>query len=749
MYVRPNFTGLTQPIYNPAQIQGNLQFYVCTPDSELNQLTPIVATAAASQFVQALERNTPMRIAAYNYVAQNGFVNDYFRDFITKCMKAAYVAMEQNQTTSIQDVCSRMLPEWINMYSAALAMNTPSMLSQLSNEVAASVQQTAQRFLAWLQETDLGLARIYDRLVKEGQLRSDSLGTYFQNASGNTTINHFQQQQMVDLTKPSGFSTVVDSPIQQNGTPTRTVAGSGYYSRKIREESELIARENAARAAQYAQESTTSVMAGVEYVSPYAAKLRQEMGVVQKSSRWGGGVQNTTVSQPPVVQQPVYQQTTTHVPNYSAKSSETIADIERQAAAAEMLSKEAKDFDDMVTDFSATPVKVIAPTVKDHIEKKPIISTVVINGETLNVVSILVDVTYAESGWKPNRFQPYFPCWCARTHEIIYVVADTGEVVAIPTPYNEEEANKMFKYEAHAINPHLGKPTQELKEPVREEAKILYSQDPQDVRVLVDKNTKLSTSSSDLVQQCAMSARRHFAKDKKLQMLVSVGINHEFIGSDTPEEMKEVYDQLRAVRLKVTYDSSAKAISNITSNVLREKIDKIFTERFNSLLRDRLGIPGRVDSYIEEAADAPESVRENIGDIFADALIEAQSDFIAESIDVVMAEEIPDTATYRSMLTDEEDIKRFLETSLFLSTNHLVMISRFTADELAIGLGEGASQLDPDNYPSLHTAISKALNDESHCSSRFDSITMHSSDGATYGIYRSALNKDIILIKAL
>lgn len=767
MYVNPTFTGLTQPVVNPHQITQNFQFHCQTPDAELNNLTPSLAINIAMMFVQSLEKNNPIRVNAYNQVAVNGFVNNEFRGFVNQCVRAALVAFEANQTTSIQDIMTRYIPEWMNMFCAALAIMNPGILQMVDAGTQQSVQQLAVKYQHWIRETEGNYMATVQKMSGQGGIQGYSTQVYNPNQQPGFGTNFGGQQGMPgaaagQMSGSSGLGVTATNMVGQLDTVAAThVGATGYYQRKLQE-----ANVQASQVANQQQpahhigpdiivtESNTSVMEGQKYESPYAKKLREQFeaeGIVQSTasggSRWGSVAGASAPATKPGVNIPVAS-----VSGPQPTMPTTAQAIAQKDLVGQAVSASAKDFDDAVMDFTKDPTPVtvlVPPTPESHLEKKPVIAKTQMNGIELRVVSLLGAITVDEAGWKPNKYQHYFPAWCRRTHELLFVVADTGEVVAIPTPYKPEEALKMFDYEAHGINPNMGKPAREVEIKPREEAQVLYSQDPSDVKIDVRTAHQATSTVGDLHQMALMESIPQFTKDKALQMTVVPGTNYEYLGFITPEEASGTFEQLRAIRLKVTYTSSAEAISAISSPVLRARIDKLFTERFNELLRERLGIEGYIDSYIEEAADASEMVREHMGDLLADALIEQQSEFIAQTLDVIAAEEAPDIANNFCTSEDEEDVKIFMRNSLFITANHTVLTSRFTGDELAIGVGEHASQLDADCYPVLHKAISDALNDPTIKPIRHFSVILQSIDGAKFKLLRSALNDDVFLIKAL
>ncbi len=754
MYAQPSFSGLTQQVINPQQIAQNFQFQVQTPDPELSALTPTVAMAAANIFVQSLEKNHPIRVAAYNHVATNQFMNNEFRGFINYCIRGAMVAFESNQTNSIRDVCTRFLPEWINMYSAAIAITNPMVLQQLDAGTQQAAQQLAQKYTYWVKETEMKANMAAQQIMaRNGQVGNPNFTNqapaYGTNFGGTQLVG-----QPANLTGSSGLAVASTNMLGQspeNGN--LRMANSGYYQRKLQEENSKqlavpeIQPPHALGSDIQVTESSTSVMQNHQYVSPYAKKLKEEMEKAgaeynAKGSRWG------TLDEPVAA---VAQQTTTTTTGYASGPAATLPTTAQAIVQKNQQSAATKNFDEAVLDFSAdpTPVTFTQPTPETHLEKKAIIRTTMMNGIELRVVSILVDLTAKEAGWKPSKYQHYFPAWCRRTHELLFVVADDGDVIAVPTPFKPEDALKMFDYEAHGINPNMGKPAREADVIPREEAQVLYSADPENVKINVQTSRLAASAVAELHQVTLMESTPKFIKDKALQLNVIPGITYDYLGYANETDAALAYDQLRSVRLKVTYASSAEKIRDISSPVLRKKIDKLFTERFNELLRDRLGIDGYIDSYIEEASGASEMIREEMGDLLADALVESQSEFIAETMDVVTAEEVPEVSNNLCPSTDDDEVALFMKNSLFINSNHAVLTSRFTGDELAIGVGENASQLDADCYPVLHKAISDALNNPEIKGVRYSTIILQSIDGAKFKILRSALNADIVLIKAL
>lgn len=756
-------------MYNIQQIQQNFNFSAGTSDQELNNFTPQMAMAAAQIITQSIANQHPLRVNAMNVFGQNGFANQEFRGFITHVMRITHAMFLQKQVNNISQIISGKLPEFVQLASAALATRNPAVLQCLDQNTLMTTQQMAQQWFQMAQGAENLLAQAQQQMQMGGfqnngmmmqptqmnngfgvqqQNPLNSYGTTF--GGGNTGAfteagsTNFNAAPATQLTSSGGLSGRYQRKLQQEMTAAAT--------QQVPVEQPKITYINGQTTpANFNQsvESTTSIMLETPDVQP-----------VKVTHRPGASFQERLQAEMEATRQQVEK---------PLQQSSTQSILERQQAAAEAnkVSAHMVSFQDQVKEMGAEPVflePVHKSVVHDSstmtasivnrtatpeeviaaIEPKPVLKEFVLNGHTFRVVSILENVGYVEAGWAPSKYQSHFPAWCRRTHEIMYAVNDEGDVIAVAMPISEEQKSKMFSYEAHALDPTKGLPAKPVEVPVREEAKILYSQDLEpEVNVEIRPEELNATGSEDLTQQVVVDSAVAFEKEPATQYYASSGIVLTTITANTAEAAQEAYDQVRNVCLQVSFDAAAKAVAEIKMPSLRRRVDKLFTRAINDVLALQLGLDAAIDSFINEGGTIIEDVEQMDGQNYATILTTNQSKIIASVCDAHMPLEALEH--HQSMIDASEDISDAASAKMFyLSHKAGVMVSRYTEDEMAIGLAPyGACLLKQDCYPSLYAAIRKLFESKYITTT---AVTMLTVDGTAYKVAKSLVSPESYLI---
>lgn len=786
MYAQTTIAGLAVPLINPQQVPQNFNFSANTPDPELNGFTPQVATAAATLIISAAANQHPLRVNALNVLGQNGFVNNEFRTFITHVMRISLAMFEQQQITSISQVINGKLSEFVQMISSVVAMHNPSVVQMLDQQTHVFVQQSAQAWFAMVQKAEAIIAEVarqrggmgamqqmpaYGAMQQsqgftmpnqpygspvQGGVQLNQYGTNF-GSSGNTGAFVSAQQTQTQYPSPTS--------IPSSGNTV--VGGGNRYQRKLMEEQQ---QRNAQALAGYEHERGVSVMQQPQQQVQHTAPL-QHTPAATAPVRTGAGLSYAERLKAEMEQVSVGQM--------PAKAADTI--LQRQVEAVQQANSTPNDamtsFQQQVQQLGHEPV-FIEPAhqstvyergeldasafaepvaqkahsieqVLSKVEKKEVLKEFVLNGHTFRMTAMLVDTSFKDSGWKPSRFQSHFPAWCRRTHEIAYCISDENIVVAIALPLSEEKVNEMFEYEAHAIDPTKGLPSEPIAVPVREEAKVLYSQELEPVvNIRVREEELTATSDEDLVQQTLVEGAIAFEKEADLSYHASVGTVMSAVTAATAETAQRLYNQVRDVYLQVSFAAAAQKIKAIELPSLRRRVDRIYTEALNDVLAIQLGLDAAVDSFMEEAPTIIEDVHEEFGRTFSVALTELQSDFVASTCDAQLPVEVE--SHHEDLVdaqADGEDVTGITSTMFYLSHKSAVMVSRYTEDELAIGLAPyGACQLQQDTYPSLYAAIRAYFESNHGKQAKIRTLHLLSIDGKAYRVCQSPLNPIVFLI---
>lgn len=789
MYAQTTIAGLMVPLINPQQYQQNFNFSANTPDQELNQFTPQVAMAAAHLMTSAVANQHPLRVNALNVMGQNGFVNNEFRTFITHVMRISLAMFEQQQINSVNQIISGKLPELVQLVSATLALHNPAVVQMLDQGTNMQAQQMSQAWFNLVQHSENVIARAAQVRQQQGMgmggAQQMSPAGYAQPAGFGMQPQQ-PQQQLNSFGTNFGSSTTTGAfvtshhqqPAQSAATlPHTPVGGGSRFQRK------LMAEQQTQQAAQsltgYDHERGVSVMntpqpmqvqQPVQQAAPaastkqsvgaglsYAERLKAELGQVSVGTMPASATQTIIERQAQAVQ-------TMQQPSAMQSFQQQVTSMGQEPVYIDPPAHTSTVYERGEMDASATtaaPVAVVDNKVQDvisKIEPKPVLKEFTLNGHLFRMVSMLfttkvgeqeVPLDYKTSGWKPSRFQTHFPAWCRRTHEIAYCYNDEGIVVAITLPLSEDKVNEMFKYEAHAIDQTKGLPSKPIEVPVREEAKVLYTQELEpEVKVNEREEILNATSDSDLMEQVLSDATLAFAEDKETQYHISSGQVMSTINAHTPEMAQRLYDQVREVYLQVSFASAAKMIKKIELPSLRRRVNGLYKDALNEVLAIQLGLDAAIDNFIKEAPTIIEDVDKEFGESYSDTLAALQADFVCSVCDAYMPVEAE--AHHQSMIDVEaEDADAVSASMFYLSHKAKIMVTRFTGDELAIGLAPyGASQLAQDSYPNLYAAMSKYFNVMSGKKVKARTILLSTIDGVTYKVCQSPLNPAMFLIMA-
>ena len=760
MYAQATIAGLQVPVMNPAQMQQNFMFAAQTPDQELNQLTPQVAMAAANIIVQSLAQQHPLRVNAMNILGQNGFVNNEFRSFINQVMRMSLALFEAQQINSIQQVIQHKLPEYVQLMSAVLAVQNPAVVQLLDQNTFAQIQQMAQGWFNSVQQAEQIIAQAAQR---GGMMQQTQQGYGYGNQMqqpGNLNAYGTTFGQTGSMTSGAFVNAGQATQQNQSATAIAQVRPSRFQEKLQAEQQALLAGRDNERGVSVMQGQqgaapttpppamATPSSAGTSYQERLQRELNAAAGVVDTMPV--GAVQSIIDRQSKVVQQ-------TAVAAGYGQTAEGNIDWSTGPAAGNTPAHTSTVYERAILDpeLLQGTAAVQMPDPVELIEKKPVLREFELNGHKFRMTALLVSVKdqeigYKEAGWKPSKYQSHFPAWCRRTHEITYAVGEDGDVVAITLELSKEKKEEMFEYEAHSIDPTKGLPANPIVEAVSDEAKkVLYTEDkdPQ-VKVVVKKEYLNATSTEDLIEQVMTDAAVALEEDKTAAFYASTGLIHSIVTSRNEEVNTRSYDQVREVFLQVTLDKSAEAIKAIEVPTLRRRIDGIFTDALNDMLQLQLGLDAGITSFSEEAGTIVDDVREAFGDLYADSLGEAQSKLIATVIDACLPGEV--TVHHESMISaQEETLNKINKTAFYLVSIVSVMVTRFTDDELALGLAPvGASQLQQDSYSLLYAAIREYFESENGKNERVKVLILSTIDGVKYKVSVNPLNPAMYLIKA-
>lgn len=395
------------------------------------------------------------------------------------------------------------------------------------------------------------------------------------------------------------------------------------------------------------------------------------------------------------------------------------------------------------TDFSAQIEQAPEPVRK--------LATVTLAGQTVNVVRLLKD---GAALWKPSLLQPNRPAYCARTHRLAYFETDKGQVLAFlfENPAEQKEIN--MNYDAHAIDPTMGRPLEnkKAKEPVREEAKVLYKPAAEiKIEVIVKKEITMSDSKESSIKAALAYARRVDNRDKPV---VCSSVVNTAIVLSSEQEANETLKLLQQISECDTLKQAGPLISKIKDPYLAKLINESINKDINDFIKDGLGIVGAsvsetVDTYSNDLEVALAGIPE-AGVLYSARFAERIPEILRANTRAASAETI--NAYADAVLADgdeseaDEELKK---RTIFVQRNVNVTCLPFTEDELALVIPENEAVLiDRDYIPVIAMVVDKLnTGDISLTAAMLPDNYVVTSDGKVYSVIRSGLNPKTSLIK--
>lgn len=404
-------------------------------------------------------------------------------------------------------------------------------------------------------------------------------------------------------------------------------------------------------------------------------------------------------------------------------------------------------FDSDVTDFSKSinePEQPVAAPTPAPAPVPETLFTIQLGEKMYQIVREHKDG--GMSLWKPSVAQRFHPAWCKRTHTVRYFETNEGIIVVIAQELTEEQRNIAMDYKAHAVDPTKGQPEPNVpKAPVREEAKVLYSKEVQaKINVTVSEKITMVEDLNGSVRGARMTAEMSSPVPDVYvnKSAINVPLIYEF---DTEAHDDKVV--IAAIGASKTFAEAAKLMAQLNSPLARATIDKQLTHALNTACACELGVEVKITSFEEDGAAVIDVVEDAFGALYGEALRQKQGQILYTNVIVNAANDIP--AYAESLLgldaDNEEDAKR-LDKILFLNYNVMSAWTKYTDDELAIGVpAQGAAQIQDNTYGALYK-VAKSIFDHVSDTSAYVEFYLVTKDGVRYRLHRSLISKNCFLI---
>lgn len=411
--------------------------------------------------------------------------------------------------------------------------------------------------------------------------------------------------------------------------------------------------------------------------------------------------------------------------------------------------EEIRKFDSNVTDFSRslndaalddTPVAPVKP-------QAPVIPSLVMNGEEVHFVREHPD---GMTAWRRSERQWYHPAWCVRTHRCRYLESTKGEVIVVSQTLSQQEQEANMIYEAHAIDPSKGLPTEKaLPSPVREEAKVLYA-DVTKVKLDIAIDTVFGQEDT-VAAALAQTQITVNQKEKKPDAFVkNYLICAPFIYTSKEAALEDA-DILNQIYGAKSFIHAAELMGTLMNKQVFNVLNVTLAEEVTAVLRGELGVGVTIKDFADSAKDILSVVEKKFGASIMEKLRTRERPLLRANSRVVWAAQDKDTIDYAESVYGDPDSDKNLSTEvleklIFIQQNVSVTWVNYTEDELAIGWPDkGPAAIQSNSLGGLQHIAEKTFNDAVG-SLDFAEHYIVTNDGAKIRLHRGLLSSTCYLL---
>lgn len=688
--------GNTQNVLLPAQeplnlraIQNNFYFNF-NWGPEIDNVTPTLAMAVASEIQNTLSSGHPLRVYMFNFLSADAYANPEFRDIVRVILGRAVMGVRQQEFGNFQQAVQTLVPAGVKFAASYLASQEPAMADYLDNETINRIVPINAQM--WVDMTGM----------VEGT-------TPFQ------PLSNFQQPN-----SNSAIGNLIGRGTQMGETVLGSHLGevSGAFSTSVRN-------------AQGGTEGNT--------VNPGGRVNRFRQQLQQKQAAMAGSLQTAMVDAAARQEQQQQPRSGTAAILGPRTANRGFAQIQKSAEATAAQPE-------LETAIAEAQVQQPAPApAPAPVERKPLFMYPCDDGKERAVIEEVVG-DYNENSWKSSPAQRFHPAWCRRTHFVRYFRLANKWVVAIPTKYTPEQLAIAMDYDAHEIDPRMGKPAPTaIAKPPREEAKVLYAE-KNEIRFVIKRldNWSLQESVETAIQSAVLDAEC-VGQDSDA-VIKNSAVNTPVVYENTLEAMKDL-EVIEKISNSHSFEEAAKLIGQIANPFARDTINKWMTARINRMVSCELGVPVSFTNFEEDGENIIKELTNDLGSNI-EALIARQHQIINGTVSAVLGANDSMFDYVENLFTGTNEERAALaERTIFLTRDVSVTWVKFNSTELSIGQPAfGSAVVAETLFPALHGILAATLKEKaSGAGYYFDNILI-SRDGKKFRIHSSLLGGSAMMI---
>lgn len=361
------------------------------------------------------------------------------------------------------------------------------------------------------------------------------------------------------------------------------------------------------------------------------------------------------------------------------------------------------------------------------------------------VMMILDDVRGREL-WAPSELQRFHPVGCKLTAKWQYVLCQCGTVIFVKQKLTQEEMSKNMDYDAHGIDPSKGQPAPEQtsKPAVKEEAAVLYTNDPNvTIKVVNLPNVIAMEDLNSAIRNVSQSAA--LSDDKPNVLTKSSTVNTALFYEDACDADDDIV-VINAIGTSGDFVSAIKLMDQINNPATFKLLDQQLTSGVLNAMVNELGISVSFDSFSGDCSEMLEAVESEFGQLYAEKLRNMQGNILMTYARASSGVQMADYAN--SVLTAGEDPDlpdSKLAKILFLTHNVVVAWTTHTAEELSMTVLPGkVGEVVLEDFPAMYRMAEAAIKSAgSAVNAEFYFVTR---DGVRYRLHRSGFEADQYLI---
>lgn len=344
--------------------------------------------------------------------------------------------------------------------------------------------------------------------------------------------------------------------------------------------------------------------------------------------------------------------------------------------------------------------------------------------------------------WKSTPVQRVHPAWDPSCQDAIYFELENGQWVAV-IEEGKDMSEKLFNYEAHAVNPTKGFALpEEPKEAAAPEAPVTFASEdknkPRQINVAVPGRI---TQELDEESVIASSAKKVRGLEGTPDAYLNQGNTMELVTFENDAKMLADLEAANGLVIANSFQAAIGMLAGIENEKLRELIDSKLTKAVNDWLANQAGLPQLdIDKFSADSPDLEEYLRVNMQNaLLADKLKSSINGIIAGAYKTASASPFKDVL--ESMYSVEYSDER-LERSLVVMTNCAALWLNRTEETLNVMAPEGQPcVINKKHLPFLHAVASCAFTETAKSSnSRVSYLTLVLSDGKRLILSESALS---------